>query len=288
MKNDNNVRFESIPLHSKTSAFIKSYIDLPKEINKTETNHFHHSIEILVVEKGQLAVSLINKKYILNENDIIIVNYDVIHNTQIISDNSIVHMVQFNPFDFFSFGTHIETLFRFMNGDNMPSYKVITNRDIQLCTAVYEIIVEYETKQPSYDFVIKSDIYRILAHLIRKKFIVDTSQSNYQKRAVNLIQPILEYIYGNYTSTISLDNICSKFKVSKSYFCKQFKLITNRTFSEYLVFLRTSKAIDMLKETELSITQIAFECGFNSLSYFNKVFKKSTGFTPKDYRKIIV
>lgn len=100
-----------------------------------------------------------------------------------------------------------------------------------------------------------------------------------------LIQEIATYIYDNYDKKISLDDISNKFHISRSYLSKKFKAVTGFGFKEYLINIRIKKACDLLLETNKSITDIAFECGFNDSNYFGDAFRNVKGVSPHKYRK---
>ena len=82
-------------------------------------------------------------------------------------------------------------------------------------------------------------------------------------------------------ATITFNEITAFSGYSPSHFSKFFKNLTGMTFSEYLNFVKIEHALTLFQnETELSVTQIALECGFGTIRNFNRVFKKLTGFSP--------
>jgi YesN/AraC family two-component response regulator len=99
------------------------------------------------------------------------------------------------------------------------------------------------------------------------------------------INEIAEYITHNYQHNISLADIAQKFYISKSYLSRIYKEVTGFTVNEYINVIRTKKAQQMLESTEYSITQIAELIGYDSITYFEKVFKKYIELSPLKYRK---
>ena len=93
------------------------------------------------------------------------------------------------------------------------------------------------------------------------------------------------YIYDNYNKKLSLDDMALRFHISKSYLSKKFKRVTGFGFKEYIVNIRIKNACRMLLETDMSITDIAFECGFNDSNYFGDAFRHVKGVSPNKYRK---
>ncbi|MCH8524735.1 MAG: helix-turn-helix domain-containing protein [Balneolales bacterium] len=94
-----------------------------------------------------------------------------------------------------------------------------------------------------------------------------------------------EFIRDNSSDRISLDQVASVANMSASHFCRVFKKATDMNFSEYVARVRIEKAKNMLLESNYTMTHIAFDTGFNSVTDFNRTFKKLTGVTPTGFRK---
>ena len=92
------------------------------------------------------------------------------------------------------------------------------------------------------------------------------------------------YIVEHYQSNISLEDISRYMHLSPEYFSKKFKQDTGIGFREYLVKIRLRHSVELLAETDMSITDIAFSCGFNSSNYFSNTFTKAFGTSPVRYR----
>lgn len=100
-----------------------------------------------------------------------------------------------------------------------------------------------------------------------------------------LIQEIATYIYNNYEKKLTLDEMSDKFHISRSYLSKKFRAVTGFGFKEYIINVRIKNACTLLLETDKSITDIAFECGFNDSNYFGDAFRNVKGMSPNKYRK---
>lgn len=99
------------------------------------------------------------------------------------------------------------------------------------------------------------------------------------------INKIYEYVFQNIHEGIKLDEASAILNMAPSSFCRYFKKKTNVTFMEYVKSVRVGIAAKLLAETDMQITHICFESGYNNLANFNHYFKKSMGKTPSDYRK---
>jgi AraC-like DNA-binding protein len=103
------------------------------------------------------------------------------------------------------------------------------------------------------------------------------------ERRINLV---CQYIQAHTNSDLSVRRVADQLHLSESAFCKFFKRVTGITFSDYVNDIRIGNACHLLMETDYPITQIAFDCGYESLSYFNRMFLKKKACTPRDFRKI--
>ncbi|MDE0561724.1 AraC family transcriptional regulator [Algoriphagus sp. NF] len=97
---------------------------------------------------------------------------------------------------------------------------------------------------------------------------------------------VMQYLLDHRYQKISLDDTASIANLSKEAFCRYFKLRTRKTFTQYLLQIRINEAQKLLQETDLGISEIAFQVGFENLSYFNRSFKKITGLTPRDFKML--
>lgn len=105
-----------------------------------------------------------------------------------------------------------------------------------------------------------------------------------QSRRIN---KIMQYVESHYQQKITLEQIGALIGMSPSSVSRFFKQRTRHRFWDYLNNYRVKKATKMLMETNYSVSEICYECGFNNISNFNRVFKEKMQFTPSDYRKKI-
>ena len=93
------------------------------------------------------------------------------------------------------------------------------------------------------------------------------------------------YLNDYYREDITLDDLAEKFYISRSYLTRIFKETTGITVVQYLTVVRIRQAARLLRETDSPITEIADLCGFGNVTYFEKVFNRIRGMTPRQYRK---
>jgi AraC-like DNA-binding protein/ligand-binding sensor protein len=100
-----------------------------------------------------------------------------------------------------------------------------------------------------------------------------------------MIRRARAYILANQADPIDLDKVAQAMHVSTFYFCKMFKKATGLTFTDYLSRVRVEKAKTLLLNPHLRISEIAYDVGFQSLTHFNRMFRKIVGQSPTDYRE---
>lgn len=104
------------------------------------------------------------------------------------------------------------------------------------------------------------------------------------KKSELRINKVCLFIQNNFYHKISLKEVADLIYLTESNFCKFFKKATGKTYSDYLNELRINEACRLLVQSEKTISQISFECGFETLSYFNRVFLNKKRITPTMYR----
>ncbi|MCS1406920.1 MAG: HTH-type transcriptional regulator YesS [Verrucomicrobia subdivision 3 bacterium] len=132
--------------------------------------------------------------------------------------------------------------------------------------------------------------YQSMVRLLR--FMAEHLSATCNQLAIqqNNAEPVLitrarKYINDNITEELSLSQVATAVNASSFYFCKMFKRVTGLNFTNYVSRVRVEKAKELLHNPNLRISEIAFDVGFQSLTHFNRVFRKITGVSPTDYRR---
>ena len=121
--------------------------------------------------------------------------------------------------------------------------------------------------------------------LEKMRFAVTNMTTGTSDHTHHLVKQALEYIEENVGKDISLNEISERLNISSYYFSKLFKEETNEGFVEYLTKRRVELAKEMMKDPSKSIKEIGSECGYSDPNYFSRIFKKSTGMTPTEYKE---
>lgn len=123
----------------------------------------------------------------------------------------------------------------------------------------------------------------LLQHYATRKHVFRSYDDGLSKQK---LKEAIEYINEHLDENLSLSIIADHLGMSQYYFCRLFKQSTGLTPHQYLMQQRIEQAKRLLKQTELTNTQIALNCGFSSQSHFAKYFRLNTGVSPRQFRKI--
>ncbi len=155
---------------------------------------------------------------------------------------------------------------------------------------LFAIIREMKQKQSNHEFLIRLKLAELMIYAQRcnngENSTVKSEPVKTEK--YKKISEIAEYISENYQADISLSDISNDFYISKCYLSRIFKEITGFTVNEYINIIRVKKAQQLLEHSQHNITEIAALIGYDSITYFEKVFKKYLELSPLKYRKKFV
>lgn len=169
----------------------------------------------------------------------------------------------------------------FKNESCLPSQKLLNLIDL--------FMQELENKQAGYQFIlntIQNQIIVILLRELKSNLSVNTNSRQYSSGKG--IHKVIEFMNEHCTENFSIQDLAQLINYSPFHFIKIFKSETGQTPLQYLLELKLGRAKDMLKHRrDLTITEICYLCGFNSLSHFTAVFKKKIGIPPSRYRELV-
>lgn len=250
--------------------------------------HWHVGIEIIMPVKDTYRVGIGEKWYELDTGDIIIINSGVIHALQAPPEGERI-ILQFDPALLYHL-KEMETLLFIMpaviylkKGESQELYPFLKER-------LDRMIREYDGNSAFREASIYACLIEIYVKLGRlevyqnetkEKLQSDTKQQEY----IEAVMSACTYINRKYTENLTLEEVASVSGFSKFHFTRVFKQYMNMTFYEYLNSKRVKRAEELLYNKEMSITDVAMNSGFSSLSAFNRTFKALRNCSPSDFRK---
>lgn len=142
---------------------------------------------------------------------------------------------------------------------------------------IQNLFREYQEQPPLFEHSFKALLLELLILLSRACYSSEQPgeriAAELPKNTSGLIQDVLEYIDEHFYEDLKIENMAKLSTMSQTYFCYFFKLFVGKTFTQYLIDKRLDYAKTALSSSELSITQIAFNAGFNSTSHFIRTFR---------------
>ena len=224
----------------------------------------------LPIEEGGISYIDSDSKQI-SPNMIICVKPGQVRHTRFPFKCYYVHMIIHS-------GTLYDTLINtpdFFETDKSETYKRIFTK----------LIKHYNVLANNEEIILQSLILELI-YTINKDSTKRIKNSNSNNNYL-IIEKSLKYIKEHLTEDLSLGSVAEKMSISPIYFHNTFKTSTGKTLRDYVEEQRIKKAINLITTTNYNLTQIAYECGFSSQSYFSYVFKRKMNVTPRDYVKDI-
>jgi len=250
--------------------------------------HWHNELQFVVVLEGQVQFTIDSNTVLLGEGDGLFINANLLHtSTSYDCDNSKYICFDIDASLFLLNNPLLESFGAFiLNPERLP-YAVLNpsiqwqKNTIEHLKSMYAL---YTEKSYGFELLFISSLLKICHELITHISadpIVPTLSGNEHQR----IKELLSYIHAHFSEKITLDDIASAANISRSECCRFFKKMTQTTPIEYLTSYRINQSIYLLKNSDLTITEIAIEVGFSSASYFIDKFKKHTHYTPKEFQR---
>ncbi|MCI8447852.1 MAG: helix-turn-helix transcriptional regulator, partial [Eubacterium sp.] len=129
---------------------------------------------------------------------------------------------------------------------------------------------------------IRASILRMLSVLFGYQMLIPIEKNN--NKRVEEIKAVLTYIKEHYKEKIYIRDLAGLINMNEQYFCRFFKKAIGRSPIEYINEYRIRQSVHLLADTDLSVTEICLECGYNNIGNFLKEFRRHTQTTPLKYR----
>lgn len=236
--------------------------------------HWHISVELLYVMQGTVQVTINTKKVIATTEDIIVINSNSLHSIQSMSENCAYYCLIIDH-------EHAQTL----GFDTTNNNFIHQTTDPEMKNIFNLIIKEMTNKKKYYKKATVALCTTMLILLFRNQWLKEGIETHKNASKVAAVKDSIIYINQNYQNLITIDDISKHVGISKYYFCRIFKEITNLTVNEYIINLRVKQARYFILEENYNVGEAAEATGFNNLSYFSQRYKKVFGVLPsKDKR----
>lgn len=238
--------------------------------------HYHNAYEIMILEKGHRELIYENKIYNISEHDVIMIKPNLIHRNT--GGSAFARTVIYFTEEY------LDTYFTQSAKNQLTecfSKECVSLNDeefVQLMRNSKKIMSKYK-KDDNYIFVFLSEILSILNNA--------EQYDNEQKRCGKnlMLVNVMKYVDKNAQSIENISEIADHLHITKQYLCRLVKNGTGLTVTQYINSVRIRRACELLTNTKKQITDICYECGFNSSMYFCKTFKRIMKMTPTEYKE---
>ena len=259
--------------------------------------HYHSYIELLYGISGTYEVILNGKCHKFVEGDLVLINSKEVHQINSYSQMGGEYIVlRFEPEiiynSMFHNHLHLKYVLPFIL-ENSKHQKVIGKSAIEsscIPALLNEILKEQEMESYGYELAIKNHIGRIFLWILRyfHQTRTDLMHSPLTNTYIKRLQPSLDYVLEHFYEELKATEMAALCNMSTSFFSRTFNQQMGMNFNEYVNYIRTMEAEKLLITTTMNITDIANAAGFNSTSYFIKLFKSFKSISPNQFRKEFV
>ena len=245
--------------------------------------HKHLRIEINYIKKGNCILHLDNESISFREGELMIITSNVNHLFEAGSEGVTLMQLEFLPEIFSQFNLPAVNnsssdypSLAFLFSEDNKAVKIVNN--VRIIRAVQRIVNELKSKSPYYQYLVVMYYAELLILIYRymNESYVSTCSNEYLCKAI-------KFIRSNYQTNINVAEVAKSTGISERYLRNLFSRNLHLSPLDFLNQVRINKAIDCLRNTDLSIKEISFQCGFQSPQYFSRIFKQQTGSTPKSF-----
>ncbi|WP_159459704.1 AraC family transcriptional regulator [Scatolibacter rhodanostii] len=257
-------------------------------LEESFSTHWHNALEILVGENGYYESIINDITYHVRAGEILLIPPGMTHTlTPKDNCNGFVYLLNLDILEAIQSSASVMPIL------TQPIYITETNNP-KLHALAHTLLRQMREKYFSDDEMLELLFYSYFLNLVAEigRYYSASVQSDLhlrldkRKEYVNKFNEIINYINKNYTEDLTLEGVSKEFGFSKYHFSRLFKQYTQFTFCDYLMYQRVKSAEYNLAQANMSITEIAFQSGFSSLSTFSRVFRNQKNCTPSEYREL--
>ena len=254
--------------------------------------HWHYYVELIYLVEGEVTVSLNGRLFKVREHELIVINAREVHAIWGQAETKYI-CIKFDPEILYTSSHSIlETRyvlpFTTVNSQRRHVFTKLDMGDMDMYALVCEIQNEFESRQYGFELAVKTNICRIFLWILRLwKSDGDDVGRNIELKEKDVVRldKAITILDRQYMHEITAEEVAAQCNMSYSYFSRFFKMAVGRSFTKYLNEIRLSEAEKLLITTDKSVTEVAMETGFSSISYFISQFRENRYLSPLQFRR---
>lgn len=248
--------------------------------------HWHDEIQFVLIIKGEAIFQINEEKAEVREGEGIFINSGCLHMAEEKNLSGCVYIcLNVSPHFVLSQELYTTYVNPYIQATNL-SYLHLNTKELwekNILDAIIKINQLIQQKPPYYEIDITGQLTFIWQNLIVNGFKLEYEQTEMLKN--HRMKQMLNWIHLHYAEKIMLDDIAKAGQLSRSECCRYFKRMLKKTPLNYVTDFRIQKSLVLLLQPDSNITDVAYQVGFNSTSYFIDKFRKSINMTPLAYKK---
>jgi AraC-like DNA-binding protein len=244
--------------------------------------HWHIEFELIRVLKGSFRMTLNEEEVLVTQGTSLLLLPGTLHAG--IPVDCVYECIVFDMDILINKNDSTGKLVQTIKNHEAGFYYIFPSTDIQMQRVVNSIFDGIAYRGEGYQMYTLGGLSQMVGYIFNNNYNKSNNPSSgTQYRRITQLKTVLSFLDDNYHKPLTLEEIAQCVNMSPKYFCRFFKEMTRRTPMDHLNYYRIERACQQLLTSDLSITEIAFNSGFNDLSYFIKTFKRYKGTTPKKY-----
>lgn len=246
--------------------------------------HWHVEYEIIRVLEGSFTASLEEKEITAGAGDVLFVNSGLLHGGM--PHDCLYQCIVFDMNSFFKLSDACKKLIQNIIDHSIVIHHHFPASNVEIHRIVWQLFDSLYQREEGYELMVYGCFYQFFASVYaRRLYLTDIRQTSKDYKRIMQLKQVLEFIETSYATAITLEQLSRIAGMSPKYFCRFFHTMTHKTPMDYVNHFRIEHACHQLLATDQPVTEIAFNCGFNDVSYFIRTFKKYKGVTPRQYAK---
>lgn len=241
-------------------------------------DHWHQRTELVYVLSGECDIKIGKTTYTFYSGDLAVVHSGEIHSI-FIAEECEMYICLFNPSILYNFQAEMKFIKGYIPAAELKQAGI----DREVLQLFEEIDREKTDSGVWHESIIQSDIIRLYSILVRH-FEQKAHAGGKNSSKFQYFQEALSYITENYSENIALKDIAQKINYNPTYVSTLFVTYTGVNFKTYLDSFRINLAVELIKNTDQTIADIASQCGYENVRTFNNTFKRITNLSPSQLR----